>query len=239
MPENISSLTDRWVSATGADGPDTRVRARYAREAGLLLTEPRGRNHRPSIEAVHTSIFLAGVLVAGPQIGVVNSIKKLWSLPPRRGTKIANPLAPDWMLFGQTVIEFIEMATTPQGRQTLGERLKFLNVTQGGGYGAIVYSNGTNREYYGEELPYTNYRAKFATITSASPEVFFELAQVITRSRREAAEMQRPINWQPAYHALGFVPPETMYPQKPLIPASNATTKNAGRPARRAGVVHA
>jgi hypothetical protein len=127
------------------------------------------------------------------------------------------------MTFGQALLLFIDMATTPRGRAILSRSLKFINVAQGGGYGAVVYNDGTpNVQFYGEELPYTQYRAKFATITSAPPEVFFELSDIVVRSRREAAEMRVSIDWQTAWCALGFDPPDAVFPQQPLIPLSTS-----------------
>jgi hypothetical protein len=247
MAESVTTLTDRWIGATGADGSDTRVRARYQREAGLLPTQPRGRHNSPTIEIIHTAVHLCGSLVAGPQLNVVENIKKLFALPQRRETETEEePHIPHWMTFGQALLLFIDLATTPKGRAILSGSLKFINVTQGGGYGAVVYSDGTpNVQFYGEELPYTQYRAKFATIISAPPEVFFELGDIVMRSRREAAEMHVSIEWQTAWCALGFDPPDAMFPQQPLIPLSTSgrasggarlETKNAGLPGRRAGV---
>jgi hypothetical protein len=247
MAESVTTLTDRWIGATGADGSDTRVRARYQREAGLLPTQPRGRHNSPTIEIIHTAVHLCGSLVAGPQLSVVENIKKLFALPQRREIETEEePHIPHWMTFGQALLLLIDKATTPKGRAILSGSLKFINATQGGGYAAIVYSDDTPTvQFYGEELPYTQYRAKFATITSAPPEVFFELADIVMRSRREAAEMHVSIEWQTAWCALGYDPPDAMFPQQPLIPLSTSGrasgsarlgTKNAGLPGRRAGV---
>jgi hypothetical protein len=249
MPENVTTLTDRWISATGADGADTRVRTRYLREAGVLPTQPRGRHVIPSIEAIHTTTFLSGCLVAGPQLSVVSATKKLFALRRQRGTEVGTPYLPDWMSFGQCLLLFIEMATTPEKRGELVKHLRFVNVTQGGGYAAIVYANGNNVEFFAEDLPYTNHRAPFATVTSAPPEVFIELSEVVIRSRRGAAEIGVSIEWQTAWRALGFESPATMQSLTPLIPlapsgkaSGNAPLKlkgGAGLPGRRTNAAHA
>jgi hypothetical protein len=235
MAQDVTTLTDRWIGATGADGADTRFRARYQREAGVVPTQQRGVRNRPTIEGIHAAAFLIGQLVAGPQLRVVDGTRKLWALPFRRGTETSKHHVPAWMTFGQVLLQFVEMTTTAVGREDLRKRLKFINVTQNGSYASVSYNDGQHSEYFGDELPYSDNRVKFATITSVGPDAFIELGDIVTRSRREASEMNISLEWKTAYRALGFEPPPVMFPQQPLIPISSTAgakpkTKNAVLP---------
>src|SRR5690242_20531461 len=81
---NLMALTDRLIEATGLDGADVRLRARYLREAGLLPNAPRGsrsRSSAPQIEALHATLLLLGCLAAGPQLRAPEAVRALWALP--------------------------------------------------------------------------------------------------------------------------------------------------------------
>ena len=65
----------------------------------------RARGHEVEIEIIHTAVHLCGSLVAGPQLSVVENIKKLFALPQRRETETEEePHIPHWMTFGQALL---------------------------------------------------------------------------------------------------------------------------------------
>jgi hypothetical protein len=241
---NVTVLTDRLIEASGLDGADVRLRARYLREAGLLPTLPRGgrggRSTAPQIEIVHAVVLLLGCLAAGPQLRAPEAVRALWALPMAAQSNLLKRHERTveqgqiyghkgtGLSFGQVLLWFVETATKPDQHEMLLALFETVRVLQSRPQGRIYYPDRVEYFIDPNEPPFSRYRAPMETMTFATPAVFLELAEVVMQSRREAARLGIPIPWQEAWRALGFDPPPHMFPQHPLVPISESVSSITG-----------
>ncbi len=226
MAETFTKIADDWVKATRPDGAKAsgvRVGASRLAAAGLLTVQETGRKLWPTVETPSAAIFLLSQVVGGPVVKIAATTKRAFGLP-WRNTEGASPglqrHVPKWMTLGQVFGENIERSTTTAGRDALRNEVRFVNVFEGGTYAAVSYKDGQVDEYFFDR-PNASNRVKIATITSIPVEAFFELADSVMRSRKEAAERNVAIKWQNCYRALGYDAPDDFYPQEPLIPVTD------------------
>jgi hypothetical protein len=217
MAETITRLMHHWAEATGLEANRNSffmVINRLA-GAGLVPIQPRGHRSHPTVEISSAGAWLLSQAAGGPLVNVVEATKRIFALPlmasegPRRHV-------PEWMTLGQVFLEFIEMATSPLGREKLRRELRFINTFEGGRYSAVSYRDGSIDEYFHTMRPNQTCRVKIATLTTVPAEAFVEVAESVVRSRQEAGVVGCTIDWQTTFSGFGFQPPAEMFPQKQL-----------------------
>lgn len=211
----MARLADLLNTAAGFSGNHTDVLTRSAnlQKAGILPPGARKRG-TPQIETVHAVSLLLAMLKAGPQIEAAQAAIELWHMPVV-GSRLNPDQAPYALThprtFGQIIASFLETGADPdpEVRARLADLFVSAGVTRDLDHAQIDYGDGHTLFFQGsaKQKPGLNHLAgTIATATAAGPVTIGILADLVRRSRDEAARLNVAIPTEEAFRALRFPP---------------------------------
>jgi hypothetical protein len=250
MPTSVLQMVDASISVI-QDGPRARALQKYLQKAGMLPSQARVHGF-PQVEAVHAAIWALAILVGGRQTHVARAVQFAWVLPTREPQGWRHPALQDFSArtlarhanpgeaiasFGEVLCLLISIAAaSPEGWAWVKDTFSEIKVWADGQVASLRRREGSEEHYQAVQM---RMRASpdgqgplIQTFTLARIEFLLALADMVARTRRDAARLGITVPVHEAYRALGVEPPPPP-PSSSSDPASGSAGDEASPPETR------